>query len=117
MNEFNYIIALLDEMRERLSTKDYYDLLIGIKSHCNEIIGVYERNNDINIMELDLSIRSFNCLRRAGIYTVSELIGYTETDMMKVRNLGRKSLQEIKNKLADMGLRFKGEDEEWTIKD
>ena len=59
---------------------------------------------DITIEELDLSVRSYNCLKRAGINTVDELIGKTEEEMMKVRNLGKKSLEEVQNKLAEMDL-------------
>ena len=59
------------------------------------------------IEELDLSVRSYNCLKRAGIQTVLELTEKTEEDMMKVKNLGKKSLKEIKEKLAGYGLSFK----------
>ena len=59
---------------------------------------------EMTIEELDLSVRSFNCLKRAGINTVADLVNTTEVDMMKVRNLGRKSYEEVVNKLADMGL-------------
>ena len=59
------------------------------------------------IEELDLSVRSYNCLKRAGIATVLELTEKTEDDMMKVKNLGKKSLKEIKEKLASQGLSFK----------
>ena len=59
---------------------------------------------ELTIEELDLSVRSFNCLKRANINTVEDLISKTEDDMMKVRNLGRKSLEEVINKLAMMGL-------------
>ena len=59
---------------------------------------------ELTIEELDLSVRSFNCLKRANINTVADLISKTEDDMMKVRNLGRKSLEEVINKLAMMGL-------------
>ena len=59
---------------------------------------------EMTIEELDLSVRSFNCLKRAGINTVADLVNTTEEDMMKVRNLGRKSYEEVVNKLADMGL-------------
>lgn len=60
-----------------------------------------------SIEDLDLSVRSYNCLKRAGINTVQELINHTEEDMMKVRNLGRKSLKEVKDKLAEMDLALK----------
>jgi DNA-directed RNA polymerase subunit alpha len=59
---------------------------------------------ELTIEELDLSVRSFNCLKRANINTVEDLISKTEEEMMKVRNLGRKSLEEVINKLAMMGL-------------
>jgi DNA-directed RNA polymerase subunit alpha len=63
------------------------------------------------IEELDLSVRSFNCLKRAGIDTVGDLINRTEEDMIKVRNLGRKSLEEVIQKLHSLGLDLKKEDE------
>jgi len=66
---------------------------------------------EMTIEELDLSVRSFNCLKRAGINTVEDLIDKTEEDMMKVRNLGRKSLEEVMNKLAAMGLSLTKGDE------
>lgn len=62
---------------------------------------------DMTIEELDLSVRSYNCLKRAGIATVLELTQRTEEDMMKVRNLGKKSLKEVKEKLLGIGLSFK----------
>jgi DNA-directed RNA polymerase subunit alpha len=64
------------------------------------------------IEELELSVRSFNCLKRASINTVEELTQKTEEDMMKVRNLGMKSLVEVKNKLAELGLSLKPSEEE-----
>ena len=65
---------------------------------------------EMTIEELDLSVRSFNCLKRANINTVEDLISKTEDDMMRVRNLGRKSLEEVINKLAMMGLSLASED-------
>ena len=65
---------------------------------------------EMTIEELDLSVRSFNCLKRAGINTVEDLISRTEDDMMKVRNLGRKSLEEVINKLSAMGLALASEE-------
>ena len=59
---------------------------------------------EMTIEELDLSVRSFNCLKRAGINTVADLVNTTEEEMMKVRNLGRKSFEEVVKKMADMGL-------------
>jgi len=65
---------------------------------------------ELTIEELDLSVRSFNCLKRANINTVEDLISKTEDEMMKVRNLGRKSLEEVINKLAMMGLSLANDD-------
>ena len=59
---------------------------------------------EMTIEELDLSVRSYNCLKRAGINTVEDLTNKTEEDMMKVRNLGRKSLEEVLQKLNALGL-------------
>ncbi|KRM04893.1 MAG: DNA-directed RNA polymerase subunit alpha [Liquorilactobacillus ghanensis] len=69
-----------------------------------------EKMLEMTIEELDLSVRSYNCLKRAGINTVQELTNKSEADMMKVRNLGRKSLEEVKNKLVDLGLSLRHED-------
>ncbi|NMB19827.1 MAG: DNA-directed RNA polymerase subunit alpha [Firmicutes bacterium] len=70
-----------------------------------------DRLMEMTVEELDLSVRSYNCLKRAGINSVDELIRKTEEDMMKVRNLGKKSLQEIKEKLGDLGLSLRKSDE------
>ena len=69
-----------------------------------------EKMLEMTIEELDLSVRSYNCLKRAGINTVQELTNKSEADMMKVRNLGRKSLEEVKAKLADLGLSLRHDD-------
>lgn len=66
---------------------------------------------EMTIEELDLSVRSFNCLKRAGINTVEDLSNKTEESMMKVRNLGRKSLEEVISKLEQLGLSLKKEEE------
>lgn len=66
---------------------------------------------EMPIEELDLSVRSYNCLKRAGINTVGELINKTDEEMMKVRNLGKKSLEEVKQKLAALGLSLRESEE------
>ena len=66
---------------------------------------------EMNIEELDLSVRSYNCLKRAGINTVQELIKKTPEDMMKVRNLGKKSLAEVEGKLTELGLSLRTSEE------
>ncbi|KJJ94208.1 DNA-directed RNA polymerase subunit alpha [Klebsiella pneumoniae] len=69
-----------------------------------------EKVLEMTIEELDLSVRSYNCLKRAGINTVQELANKTEEDMMKVRNLGRKSLEEVKARLEELGLGLRKDD-------
>lgn len=69
-----------------------------------------EKVLEMTIEELDLSVRSYNCLKRAGINTVQELTQKSEEDMMKVRNLGRKSLDEVKYKLNDLNLGLRNDD-------
>ena len=73
---------------------------VMVEKEVNEKVKVLEMNID----ELELSVRSYNCLKRAGINTVEELTNRTPEDMMKVRNLGKKSLDEVLNKLKDLGL-------------
>ena len=70
-----------------------------------------EKVLEMNIDELELSVRSYNCLKRAGINTVEELCNRTSEDMMKVRNLGRKSLEEVLAKLKELGLQLNPSDE------
>lgn len=69
-----------------------------------------EKMLEMTIEELDLSVRSYNCLKRAGINTVQELTNKSEPEMIKVRNLGRKSLEEVKAKLHDLGLGLRKDD-------
>ena len=70
-----------------------------------------EKVLEMTIEELDLSVRSFNCLKRAGIDTVEDLTSKTEEDMIKVRNLGKKSLEEVIQKLHSLGLALRREED------
>ncbi len=70
-----------------------------------------EKVLEMQIEELDLSVRSFNCLKRANIHTVEDLIGMSEEEMMKVRNLGRKSLEEVIQKISSLGFSLRSEDD------
>ena len=70
-----------------------------------------EKVLEMSIDELELSVRSYNCLKRAGINTVEELINKTPEDMMKVRNLGRKSLEEVQAKISELGFHFRPSEE------
>ena len=72
---------------------------------------IKEKVLEMTIEELDMSVRSFNCLKRAGIDTVEDLINRTEEEMMKVRNLGKKSLEEVIQKLHSLGLDLKKDEE------
>ena len=73
--------------------------------------GKKEKVLEMSIEELELSVRSYNCLKRAGINTVDDLANKTEDEMMKVRNLGRKSLEEVLNKMAELGLALRPSDD------
>ena len=70
-----------------------------------------EKVLEMTIEDLELSVRSFNCLKRAGIVTVEDLVNKTQSEMMKVRNLGKKSLDEVTNKLHSLGLDFAPDDD------
>ncbi len=70
-----------------------------------------EKSLEMTIEDLDLSVRSFNCLKRAGIHTVEDLLNKTESEMMKVRNLGRKSFEEVEQKLTSLGYKFPKEED------
>ena len=72
---------------------------------------IKEKVLEMTIEELDMSVRSFNCLKRAGIDTVEDLTNKTEEEMIRVRNLGKKSLEEVIQKLHTLGLDLKKEDE------
>lgn len=90
---------------------EHFNLFLGLSEIAENTNIMIEKpslsskgNLDVTIDELELSVRSYNCLKRAGINTVQDLINKTEEDMMKVRNLGRKSLDEVIEKLKSMGL-------------
>lgn len=92
-------------------------LFVGLTEEAKDAEIMVEKEEDkkekvmeMTIEELDLSVRSYNCLKRAGINTVQELTQKTEEDMMKVRNLGRKSLEEVQSKLRELGLSLRKED-------
>ena len=94
---------------------DHLELLTNVDEAVNDMESVMKeaqgevQNKGLVMMieDLDLSVRSYNCLKRAGIQTVEELTQRTEDEMMRVRNLGKKSLKEVKDKLYDLGLNFK----------
>jgi DNA-directed RNA polymerase subunit alpha len=97
---------------------EHLNLFIGLTDHVNDVEIMVEKEEDkkekvleMSVEELDLSVRSYNCLKRAGINTVDELTQKTEEDMMKVRNLGKKSLEEVEKKLEELGFGLKKSDE------
>jgi DNA-directed RNA polymerase subunit alpha len=96
---------------------EHLNIFVGLTDEAQNAEIMVEKEEDqkekvleMTIEELDLSVRSYNCLKRAGINTVQELANKTEEDMMKVRNLGRKSLEEVKAKLEDLGLGLRKDD-------
>lgn len=97
---------------------EYLKLFIGLTEIISDEVTMVEKEEEskdkvleLTIEELDLSVRSYNCLKRAGINTAQELIQRTEEDMMKVRNLGKKSLEEVQSKLSELGLSLRKVDE------
>jgi DNA-directed RNA polymerase subunit alpha len=97
---------------------DHLQLFIGLTEGTGETLVMAEKPEDErarllerSIEDLELSVRSFNCLKRAGINTIGELVSRTAEDMMRVRNLGRKSLEEVEEKLASLGLSLKPSEE------
>lgn len=97
---------------------EHFKLFMSLTEHVNNVEIMVEKEEDkkekvleMTIEELDLSVRSYNCLKRAGINTVQELTERTIDDMMKVRNLGKKSLEEVEQKLEALGLGLKQSDE------
>ncbi|GAB6934777.1 DNA-directed RNA polymerase subunit alpha [Calditerricola yamamurae] len=96
---------------------EHLNLFVGLTQNAQDAEIMVEKEDDkkekvldMPIEELDLSVRSYNCLKRAGINTVGELIQKTVEDMMKVRNLGKKSLEEVQAKLAELGLSLRKDD-------
>ncbi len=97
---------------------DYLNLFIGLTESVPQEVALVDKTDEkkdklleMTIEELDLSVRSYNCLKRAGIHTAQELASRTEDEMMKVRNLGRKSLEEVVAKLEELGLSLRKSDE------
>lgn len=97
---------------------EHFKLFMTLTDHADNVEIMVEKEEDkkekvleMTIEELDLSVRSYNCLKRAGINTVQELTERTMDDMMKVRNLGKKSLEEVQEKLDALGLGLKKSDE------
>lgn len=97
---------------------DHLKLFVGLTENINDVEIMIEKEEEekdkileMTIEELDLSVRSYNCLKRAGINSVEELTQKTEEDMIKVRNLGKKSLEEVIHKLHELGLSLKESDE------
>lgn len=98
--------------------EDHIKLFVGLSETMGgvDILVSHEENKhdkilEMNIEDMDLSVRSYNCLKRAGIHTVEDLTKKSEDDMLKVRNLGRKSLDEVINKLISFGLSLRNKDE------
>jgi DNA-directed RNA polymerase subunit alpha len=96
---------------------EHLNIFVGLTDQAQNAEIMVEKEEDqkekvleMTIEELDLSVRSYNCLKRAGINTVQELANKSEEDMMKVRNLGKKSLEEVQEKLDELGLSLRADD-------
>ncbi len=99
--------------------KDHLESFISLSEEASNVEIMVEKDDkgkeevlEKTIEELDLSVRSFNCLKRAGINTVEDLVNKSEEEMMKVRNLGKKSFDEVKEKLRELGFDLSSEEEE-----
>lgn len=95
----------------KILSKKHFALFVNLTEQVDDVEITAERQAEdkeklleMTIEELDLSVRSYNCLKRAGINTIGELVQKTEEEMMKVRNLGKKSLEEVEQKLSELGL-------------
>ena len=94
----NYILTKLNEIAD----------ITGIMAEKEEDPKV--KALETSIEDLDFSVRAYNCLKRAGIHTLQDLVNKSESDMMKIRNLGKKSLKEVLDKIRDMGLVLRDDD-------
>ena len=113
--------SITPQMAISLASKiliDHLDIITNVREEVNGMESIMKENNNevthreqsMMIEDLDLSVRSYNCLKRAGIQTVDELTQKTEEEMMRVRNLGKKSIKEVKEKITELGLSFKAFD-------
>ena len=113
--------SITPQMAISLASKiliDHLDIITNVREEVNGMESIMKENNNevthreqsMMIEDLDLSVRSYNCLKRAGIQTVDELTQKTEEEMMRVRNLGKKSMKEVKEKITELGLSFKAFD-------
>ena len=113
--------SITPQMAISLASKiliDHLDIITNVREEVNGMESIMKENNNevthreqsMMIEDLDLSVRSYNCLKRAGIQTVDELTQKTEEEMIRVRNLGKKSMKEVKEKITELGLSFKAFD-------
>ena len=113
--------SITPQMAISLASKiliDHLDIITNVREEVNGMESIMKENNNevthreqsMMIEDLDLSVRSYNFLKRAGIQTVDELTQKTEEEMMRVRNLGKKSMKEVKEKITELGLSFKAFD-------
>ena len=113
--------SITPQMAISLASKiliDHLDIITNVREEVNGMESIMKENNNevthreqsMMIEDLDLSVRSYNCLKRAGIQPVDELTQKTEEEMMRVRNLGKKSMKEVKEKITELGLSFKAFD-------
>ena len=123
INPIGRLISLFFSAKEIISLAskllvDHVNLFVELVENMANTSLLVSREEDkvhklmvMSIEDMDLSVRSYNCLKRAGINTVEDLIKKTEEDMLKVKNLGRKSLDEVIHKLESLGLGLKSKEE------
>ena len=108
LDDLNHPVTKLDIVDEIRRLREENHKLKLEKLNKDSLSPALRRIYNIHIMDLDLTVRSYNCLKRAGIAFVEDILQMTEEDMIKIRNLGRRSLKEIITKLAELGVALKG---------
>ena len=111
LKEYCYIDDLLESMIGTMPLEQKVDFLSNVLNLIRQKRDYYLKEWQRPIEELDLNVRAYNCLIRAGINTIDELVNYKRTDLFRVRNLGVGTLKHIEQKLALNGLKLKGEEE------
>ena len=110
--EYKYIDDLLDSMLETMPLEQRVDFLSHVLTTTKNKRDYYLREWQAPIEDLDLNVRAYNCLKRAGIYTIDKLTSHTRIELFKIRNLGAGTLRHIEQQLANNGFKLKEEEEE-----
>jgi DNA-directed RNA polymerase subunit alpha len=100
--------SILMAQLDKIDNPEFTDAIRGLMKQNEE--DPRQKLLETSIDDLELSVRAYNCLKRAGIHTLQDLVNKSESDMMKIRNLGKKSLKEVLDKIKEMGLTLSDED-------